>query len=174
MNIISIGRTEDSTIVLNQSNVSRKHAIITQLDSGEIFIEDLNSTNGTFVNGNKITKVKLSNNDIVKIGDSFIQWKEYVQLPIVINDSMKKTVISQPLDNAEILQYEPPLPISQQVLQQKPVIPQQQVIVNNTVKGGGGGFVGSFLGGCSGVVVTVVLIIIVICAIIIYFSAKHH
>jgi hypothetical protein len=65
---LTIGRKDDNSIVLSDQHVSGNHAkIIVRNDS--LFIEDLNSTNGTYLNRNKISsKMKLSNKDEIKIG----------------------------------------------------------------------------------------------------------
>jgi len=50
-----VGRGHDATVVLMNRMVSRLHARIT-VDGEDVWIEDLDSTNGTFVNGNRITR----------------------------------------------------------------------------------------------------------------------
>ena len=66
-----IGR-EGVEVVLADPEVSRRHAAIRQLDDSAA-IEDLGSTNGTFVNGEKITGVvALSEGDEVKIGNTVL------------------------------------------------------------------------------------------------------
>jgi len=70
---IIIGRIGECSIYLPFSNVSREHARI--FGKGEEFlIEDLNSTNGTFVNGVKISRCILRSNDQIRIGDTRIQF----------------------------------------------------------------------------------------------------
>src|SRR5438445_11409195 len=59
---IIIGRSSDLDMVLVEDMVSRKHAKIST-HSGQITIQDLGSTNGTFVNGEKIKKVRLKEGD---------------------------------------------------------------------------------------------------------------
>lgn len=54
MKLLKIGSSSSSNIVLNSEFVSSHHAEILLLDSGEIILEDKNSTNGTFVGGKKI------------------------------------------------------------------------------------------------------------------------
>lgn len=64
--IITIGRKGDNDLVLDNPTVSGHHCKIYK--AGEsYFIEDLNSTNGTFVNGKKILKAGLKQNDIITI-----------------------------------------------------------------------------------------------------------
>ena len=67
---LTIGRSDGNSIALCDQHVSGNHAkIIVRNDS--LFIEDLNSTNGTYLNGNKINgKMKLTNKDEIKIGTS--------------------------------------------------------------------------------------------------------
>ena len=67
---LTIGRKDDNSIVISDQHVSGNHAkIVVRNDS--LFIEDLNSTNGTFFNGNKVNgKIKLSNRDEIKIGST--------------------------------------------------------------------------------------------------------
>ena len=61
-----IGRSPDVEVVINDSNVSRRHAEVWRTSEG-VAIRDLQSTNGTFVNGHRITAVSLSPRDDVTI-----------------------------------------------------------------------------------------------------------
>ncbi len=64
-----IGREESCDLVLSDTEVSRKHARIFKFKN-KFFIEDLDSTNGTFLNGRDITKPQaLSDGDLVTIGE---------------------------------------------------------------------------------------------------------
>ena len=66
---VFIGRTANNGIVLPKPNVSKRHAVI-QLKDGEIFVNDLKSTNGTWVGGRKIDNPqKLKEKDFIFIGD---------------------------------------------------------------------------------------------------------
>jgi ABC-type multidrug transport system ATPase subunit/pSer/pThr/pTyr-binding forkhead associated (FHA) protein len=63
----TIGRNEDNDIVLRDLNVSRKHAEVRQ--TGNAFeVVDLGSANGTYLNGQRITRAALTNGDMVAIG----------------------------------------------------------------------------------------------------------
>ena len=64
---ITIGRSNSNDIYINNLGVSKKHATIT-CKNGSYFIEDLNSTNGTLLNNEPITKAGLSGKDVVTIG----------------------------------------------------------------------------------------------------------
>ena len=67
--IYLIGRQAESDICIPDPSVSRKHARIFFLHEEEI-LEDLNSTNGSFVNGVRVTRCVLQDNDIIRIGDA--------------------------------------------------------------------------------------------------------
>ena len=69
---IVIGRSSELDMVLVEDMVSRKHARITT-QKGSISIEDLGSTNGTFVNGEKVKESNLKEGDRVLIGTSIIK-----------------------------------------------------------------------------------------------------
>jgi pSer/pThr/pTyr-binding forkhead associated (FHA) protein len=65
---ITIGRTDASDIVLGDAGLSRKNTSFF-VDDGELLVADEGSTNGTFVNGEKVTRPRsLRNGDTVKIG----------------------------------------------------------------------------------------------------------
>ena len=72
--ILRIGRDPASDIFIDNEVVSTGHAVIEVKDSTEsggapeYFIEDLKSTNSTFVNGEKITRCKLQHNDMIRVG----------------------------------------------------------------------------------------------------------
>lgn len=69
---IIVGRSSDLDMVLVEDMVSRKHARI-NMQADQIWIEDLGSTNGTFVNGEKIKRAKLKEGDRVLIGTSILK-----------------------------------------------------------------------------------------------------
>lgn len=62
-----IGRLESNDIVINEQTVTKNHAVIL-LQNGKIEIKDLGSTNGTFVNGERIRKAELKHGDKIKLG----------------------------------------------------------------------------------------------------------
>jgi EAL domain-containing protein (putative c-di-GMP-specific phosphodiesterase class I) len=64
----TIGRSEDCDYQIASSRVSRAHAEITKA-AGAYLLRDLGSTNGTFVNGQKIDQVRLNEGDLVVIAD---------------------------------------------------------------------------------------------------------
>jgi pSer/pThr/pTyr-binding forkhead associated (FHA) protein len=86
---IIIGRSSELDMVLVEDMVSRKHAKITA-SAGKIHIEDLGSTNGTFVNGEKIAKQsRLKEGDRILIGTSILK---LVSSTAMANDVDEKSV----------------------------------------------------------------------------------
>ena len=87
MKLIKIGRSKENDVVIDDdTKVSRHHAELFHDDDGNTFITDLNSANGTFVNGDKINGIHLLKDlDIIVIGKSDpIPWKNYFK-----NNSIK-------------------------------------------------------------------------------------
>jgi pSer/pThr/pTyr-binding forkhead associated (FHA) protein len=67
---ITIGREPENTIHIDDNMVSRYHALVQKIKDA-YFIKDLDSTNGTFVNGLEIPKgkyIKLNKSDCIRIG----------------------------------------------------------------------------------------------------------
>ncbi len=69
---IVIGRSSELDMVLVEDMVSRKHAKIV-IQAGKVTIADLGSTNGTFVNGEKIKQARLKEGDRILIGTSILK-----------------------------------------------------------------------------------------------------
>ena len=76
---LTIGRHPDSAIQINDSAISSSHAVITVEKSSflegsiELYVEDLNSKNGSFINGRKIQgRQQICNNDTLRFG-----WNEF-------------------------------------------------------------------------------------------------
>jgi len=68
--LVTLGRDPSSELVINDPQASRQHARITRRGNLEV-IEDLGSTNGTFVNGVRLTDPHtLTNGDVIGLGDS--------------------------------------------------------------------------------------------------------
>lgn len=63
-----IGRDESADFCVESSRVSRKHVVLERRD-GQFVLRDLDSTNGTFVNGQRITETALADGDVVLVAD---------------------------------------------------------------------------------------------------------
>lgn len=88
---ITIGRSNDNDVVLDNQSASSHHAQIKKSDD-QYTIEDLNSTNGTLVNNHKISNKLLEEGDIIAIGKHEI-WFVGENTAVVEKDSdLEKTV----------------------------------------------------------------------------------
>jgi hypothetical protein len=68
-NPLVIGRLPECEVVLGDTNVSRRHAQVA-MDAGDVVVTDLGSTNGTFVNGRRVTRAAIQPGDEITIGTS--------------------------------------------------------------------------------------------------------
>ncbi|MBX7246829.1 MAG: FHA domain-containing protein [Candidatus Sumerlaeaceae bacterium] len=71
--IISVGRSRDNDIVIENLSVSRNHARIRR-QGGKYVLTDLNSANGTLVNGVKVSKTEIVDNDVIALGKHRLQF----------------------------------------------------------------------------------------------------
>ena len=85
----TLGRRPYNDIVIDNLAVSGEHAVL-QMVGADVFIEDLNSTNGTYINGKAVKKQLLSHNDTVEIGKYKIKF--------IVDDGTdyEKTMIMKP------------------------------------------------------------------------------
>lgn len=63
----TVGRRPYNDVVIDNLAVSGEHAVL-QMSGGSVSIEDLNSTNGTYLNGKAVKKQQLQNGDTIEIG----------------------------------------------------------------------------------------------------------
>lgn len=105
---VSIGREEGNNIRLSDERISRFHAKI-QDDNGEIILTDLESTNGTRVNGNTIHIRRLKAGDRISIGRSILLFGSESEIRNRINsissiaEKTGKTKFSDDTDQASII-----------------------------------------------------------------------
>jgi pSer/pThr/pTyr-binding forkhead associated (FHA) protein len=86
----SLGRRPYNDIVIDNLAVSGEHAVL-QMTGNEVYLEDLNSTNGTYINGKAVKKQLLQNNDTVEIGKYKIKYMNEAA-----GATFDKTVIMKP------------------------------------------------------------------------------
>ncbi|MBR5082519.1 MAG: FHA domain-containing protein [Bacteroidales bacterium] len=78
MRVITIGRNRGNDVIVEDAAASRYHLQIVEFDDGSYHLIDFNSTNGTYVNGNRVFgETKLEKSDFVRIGDTMLPWKTY-------------------------------------------------------------------------------------------------
>ncbi|MBR9814620.1 FHA domain-containing protein [bacterium] len=88
----TIGRHPDNDIQLQDNAVSGKHAVVMTILS-DSFLEDLNSTNGTLVNGRQVAKHPLADGDVVTLGQHTLRYESAVQ---VDESALEQTMILRP------------------------------------------------------------------------------
>ncbi len=69
---VALGRSQEATICVDDPKLSRRHCALA-LESGMVLLEDLKSTNGTFLNGMMVTKASLADGDRLAIGSRLYQ-----------------------------------------------------------------------------------------------------
>src|SRR5438552_8615018 len=85
----TLGRRPYNDIVIDNLAVSGEHAVL-QMVGADVFIEDLNSTNGTYINGKAVKKQLLAHNDTVEIG------KYKIKFIVEDGNEYEKTMIMKP------------------------------------------------------------------------------
>ncbi|MBP5758109.1 MAG: FHA domain-containing protein [Bacteroidales bacterium] len=104
MKVITIGRGNDNDVVINDITASSRHLQIIQHDDGHFSLVDLDSSNGTFVNGQKISGEKtLDPYDFVRIGNTIIPWKKFFDpKKTTVNNDISAPAYHKPEDEKPI------------------------------------------------------------------------
>ena len=90
----TIGKSSENDIVMNHDDVSRRHAVLYKEANGNIVVEDLNSTNGTFVNGCKITSQVLHAGDKVSITRNYsLSWENIFEPNVPVPRPITKKLL---------------------------------------------------------------------------------
>ena len=71
---VILGRGEDADLKLDDEGVSRKHAMIEAYSREQIYITDLASQNGTWLNGMRIRTTKLLHGDLLRLGNTVLKF----------------------------------------------------------------------------------------------------
>lgn len=104
----TIGRKEENDIVIGNMAVSGFHAKLLKEEKG-VFLEDMASTNGTFVNGRKVAKCLLNSGDVILIGNHTLEFisTEKPDMepaePVIKARDMDATVLLAPQEQQKIL-----------------------------------------------------------------------
>jgi hypothetical protein len=92
---ITIGRKPHNDVQIDNLAISGEHAVVVTI-LNDCFLEDLNSTNGTFVNGRSVKKHFLQNSDVIELGKYRLKFiAEVAQAPSAAAD-FEKTMILRP------------------------------------------------------------------------------
>jgi len=90
----TIGRLPDNDVRIDNPAVSGHHSLIINI-LNDSFLEDLNSTNGTYVNGKLIKKHALQHGDVITVGHHQLRFVD-VQTPENEQDEFEKTMVITP------------------------------------------------------------------------------
>jgi pSer/pThr/pTyr-binding forkhead associated (FHA) protein len=90
---LSLGRAPTNEIILQDAKVSRSHAQI-EFEGAQCRLEDLDSANGTRVNGQQVEQANISPGDVIQIGDSTLRYE--------IDFTMAPTVVDQINDDSDL------------------------------------------------------------------------
>ncbi len=102
--VVVIGRSRESELRLPDADTSRKHAKIV-CEAGVYRIEDLASTNGTFVNGQRIDRHTLAPGDRIRVGDNHIAFCRIGEIELETPDDDAQTVLfARPATTADAFQ----------------------------------------------------------------------
>ncbi len=104
--IIKIGRLSSAHLRLDDEKVSRIHAVVEVGAGGEVSIIDMGSSEGTFVNGEKVNKAMLKPGDEIRLGDTRLVFQEEAQQDVVSEDAAAEENLAE--DEATVV--EKPLP----------------------------------------------------------------
>jgi pSer/pThr/pTyr-binding forkhead associated (FHA) protein len=77
----TMGRATRSDFIVDAPLVSRCHCRLEPTDDGQLHVEDLESTNGTFVNGRRVERAVLVPGDVVRMGRAELVVERAVPLP---------------------------------------------------------------------------------------------
>lgn len=90
---LTIGRKPDNDIPIDNLAVSGKHALVISI-LDDSFLEDLGSTNGSYVNGKKVKKHALKDGDVIAIGKHELKYVN--EFATTDDDEFEKTMIIKP------------------------------------------------------------------------------
>jgi len=90
---ITIGRDDDNTVTVDLSTVSRHHARLVQMAT-TCHVEDLGSTNGSFINGDRVTTVReLRSGDLLKVGGAVFKFIEGGNIEALYHEEIYRLTI---------------------------------------------------------------------------------
>ncbi|MGJ7494971.1 FHA domain-containing protein [Variovorax sp. RT4R15] len=123
----TLGRRPYNDIVIDNLAISGEHAVLHMIGS-DVYLEDLNSTNGTYVNAQAIKKQALEHNDIIEVGKYKIRYLAGGTAPE--GASMVRSYIASP---------PMPIPLSSAPTENAPLIAPGGVAVIRVLSGAGAG-----------------------------------
>jgi pSer/pThr/pTyr-binding forkhead associated (FHA) protein len=99
-NLMTIGRTGDNDIHIQDHSISKRHGILVR-DGDDYQLHDFNSTNGTFVNGERIMAVKLQHDASIRFGFVELRYESTPAKAGISSDNAAPLGV-KPLDQGKI------------------------------------------------------------------------
>jgi len=86
--VVHLGRAPTNEIILPDPSLSGRHCVFL-LSNGRVTVRDLNSSNGTFVNGQPVTEAQLEVNDIIRAGTALIRFEIALKRPRLRTETLQ-------------------------------------------------------------------------------------
>lgn len=102
--VFTIGRADNNDIVLRDGASSSYHAVLKLTDCGDFAVSDLESTNHTKVNGQKVSTMTLMNGDFIQFGDTRAVYESDVPIEGRTRDDSQTQIYEQPRPPAAVPQ----------------------------------------------------------------------
>ncbi|MET0987029.1 MAG: GGDEF domain-containing protein [Steroidobacteraceae bacterium] len=98
--VLTIGRSRENDVVLPSDSVSRRHSMLDKRGE-ELFVVDLNSTNGTYINdeGRLLQERRLNGGDLVKIGDTIFKYLSGTDVEAQYHEVIFRMAVTDGLTN---------------------------------------------------------------------------
>lgn len=96
----TLGRAPDNDIVFDNMVVSGHHCVFDLKGLADVYIEDLRSTNGTYINGKMVKRQRLRDGDVIAIGNFRIQYREATEHPSTFGETAAMKVGADGLPRA--------------------------------------------------------------------------
>lgn len=102
--VFTIGRAENNDIILRDGASSGYHAVLKLTDCGDFAVSDLESTNHTKVNGERVSTLTLMNGDVIQFGDTRAVYESDVPSEGRRRDDSQTQIYEQPRPPASVPQ----------------------------------------------------------------------
>jgi diguanylate cyclase (GGDEF)-like protein len=102
---VTLGRDVNCAVAIPDGAVSRTHARIELQDDGRYRIEDLNSTNGTFVNDERVTRGYLTDGDYLRVGQCIYRFLAGGNVETAYHEEIHRLAILDPLTGIHNRRY---------------------------------------------------------------------
>ena len=89
----TLGRDTVNTVVIDCVRASRRHAVVIR-DGAHVWVRDLDSSNGTFVNEERVTCCRLEHGDVVEVGDFRVRFLDRVATRDLATQTLELGLVS--------------------------------------------------------------------------------